>query len=1226
MSLQFSFLLSDWRMAAPVVSLDDPQSAATGRVSSRVPVVRFYGYTSGGRQCVLNIHGYYPRVTMETIQGLSRFDVVDLIDRKLSTSELVAHVRNVTVVTRTNIFGFNENPVELWEIELFRPPTVAQVAELVSTPGALGIPNFASRVFEVHIPYLLQVLVDYGIQGVTPFEVINAVETRPKSTHVNLEFSVHVSGVIARQKNHEKPPYPVPPPLSSTPGNDALVCQVLQTLWEEEHERSVVVGKRPFPYQPEGMVDGLTRPDCADMHLVTRRDDMRKKFLAFLQQSEAGPPMVSPTQLGLVDASDGYDLSIGANAAMESSQEDEDICEPTLVMPGVENSPPVFPPTLVQQPSEEKPVLIRAPSPIPSVPSFPTTRTVLRYTIPPPPRAAAKVTRRALSLSDTQAPGAPIRSGKPLEKLCEDFNPIEFSFGTMVVLDVLIEVARGETVDSELHAILAICMHIVDERDFERKIFLGVVRGEEFSPPSSFVPCNSEGELLENFRAVFLSLDPAVVLAWDNNRYAIAYIQQRAQALGLDRLSGFSLSRVVGDEAEKISGRLILDLWKILRNDVESGVKLGTTDFVGTVHAVLGRTIPNLPNSVLASWWKDGKRVLDVLNRMGRVTDLIVELADTVRVLPKATEMARIYGMSIESAFTRGSQYRVECMLVRAARQLGFILPSSSKGQVKNQAATEGIPLVLEPKSGLITDPVCVFDFQSLYPSVVIGYNICYSTCLGRAAGDAVTKLGPQDGLKRYAKNIAKSVLLPGDCMFVQRNDRVGIIPRLCHEILQTRIMVKRAMKHIPKSSSLYKKLDARQLSLKLLSNVIYGYTTASFSGRMPCAEIADAILLTARASLETVMNRAESLGGEIVYGDTDSLFVRLRGHSVESAMAWGTQLVNTISSEHPWPMNLIFEKVYWPCCLVTKKRYVGRAFDPGTSSASSWLDAKGIETIRRDTCPAVAVSIEKILNSVYDDVTSSAAPLDPVAALERACITQFSRLLRGVLPLKYFVFQNQVRAIEDYKDQNHLPPAARVAADVNRTDTVRGDRIAYVIVKSGAGNKLSDQVRPPRALLEDEILNLDYYLTKQVVPSVQRIFGPIANRAFVWLATAKGRGGDMEDYYGPGISVACALCGNPTASAIFGASNAPMFCQSCTTRRPAQCVAQTELRLSTAEGESSQLRKICMHCSGGSVDAANDCVDAYHCEVYFKREIARKTRTSRSQADRRMRKMIRDN
>lgn len=69
-----------------------------------------------------------------------------------------------------------------------------------------------------------------------------------------------------------------------------------------------------------------------------------------------------------------------------------------------------------------------------------------------------------------------------------------------------------------------------------------------------------------------------------------------------------------------------------------------------------------------------------------------------------------------------------EGVVSRVERQLTS-LPGFPK--VRTQRAPESLPLILEPESAFYTSPVLVLDFQSLYPSMMIAYNICYSTCLG---------------------------------------------------------------------------------------------------------------------------------------------------------------------------------------------------------------------------------------------------------------------------------------------------------------------------------------------------------------------------------------------------------------------------------------------------------------------------------------------------------------
>jgi DNA polymerase zeta len=71
-------------------------------------------------------------------------------------------------------------------------------------------------------------------------------------------------------------------------------------------------------------------------------------------------------------------------------------------------------------------------------------------------------------------------------------------------------------------------------------------------------------------------------------------------------------------------------------------------------------------------------------------------------------------------------------MMLRLAKPLNFIPVSPGVQQRARQRAAECIALTLEPQSRFYTDPVVVLDFQSLYPSIMIAYNYCFSTCLGR--------------------------------------------------------------------------------------------------------------------------------------------------------------------------------------------------------------------------------------------------------------------------------------------------------------------------------------------------------------------------------------------------------------------------------------------------------------------------------------------------------------
>jgi len=1163
----FSFLLNDHRLSVPG-PLDHPRSVITGKHAEKVPVIRLFGYSAPwdvsskayAQQCCVNVHGYMPKLFMDAIPGMGLDEFSDLIDSKLANGS--ACVFNISCVRKINFYGFNHEESEMWQVELFRPVDVARLAEFLTTPSLFPFPV---KVYEVHIPYLLQFLIEHGIQGVTPFGIDPAgiTLTDPKTSTTDIEISINHKSILILKKQtdfSQEREYPVPPPLTGE-GSTDLVCEVLQSLWEEEFQRTKDSAKM---YKPEGVADGIDRPDCGEMPWVDAKRSLLRDWAAGLDEQQKQSEESTQNILNLLENGEitSYDMSVG----------DEDSrMSPTLVLPSSYRETQ-FQPTLSE---DSKPVVKSEPIKTGPVAkrTLPNTKCKIRFARKPPlNRGGHELGTQRLSLTlSTQIVGPPQRTVKPVP--VSDSGNNELTFCTMAVVEVWVSV----------DAVTAIACLLVDERfDLEGRVI--VFHRDSVGTDDLVRDSGMESRAFPTELAMILSFkeeiikkfDPTVVLSWDCHRHVIGKLEARAEFLGLE--TGFSFSRVHG----VVSGRLFVDLWRVLRNDAESGLRLGTTTLEGVAHSVLGLTVPSV------------KSGLPALVRRVRIVN---ELADATRVMPRATEMARLYGMDLESTFTRGSQFRVECMLVRASRKEGFLLPSSSKAQVKNQSATEGIPMVLEPMSGLITDPVCVLDFQSLYPSIVIANNICYSTCLGRV-GDRrnVTQFGTQTGLLRRAQDARNAIILPSDVAFVNRSHRLGLLPRICHEILQTRIMLKKSMRIGSKSPALLKQLDARQLSLKLLANVIYGYTTASFSGRMPCAEIADSIVLTGRDSLERVMRMAEEMGGNIVYGDTDSLFVRLpHCKSLEAAFEFGTKLTERVNKNFPWPMKLIHEKVYWPSCMVTKKRYVGRAYDTVTSPPR--LDAKGIETIRRDTCPAVAVTVERILNSMFEaapEIGDNFPAL--VAQLEQVCVKEFKRILSGNLPKKFFVFQNQVRDISQYKDANHLPPAARVAVDTGRADASRGERIAYVITQGMAQSKLSDQVKDPSAVVSGkDRINFDYYVTKQVIPAVQRIFGPLAERAFTWLSMARTNGvsGDLHH---------CLVCHTTTASAMFAnVAKVPLFCQWCARTRTSQAIAIAYLKLNAAEKRVNDLMKLCCHCAG-SLSAAQKCQDAFHCEIYFQR------------------------
>eukprot|EP00127_Corallochytrium_limacisporum_P000880 Clim_evm13s29 gene=Clim_evmTU13s29 len=696
----------------------------------------------------------------------------------------------------------------------------------------------------------------------------------------------------------------------------------------------------------------------------------------------------------------------------------------------------------------------------------------------------------------------------------------------------------------------------------------GMAQIVTFKTAPVHVACySSETDMLRGLVSLIRVQDPDIITGYDVQHWSWGYILERSSVLGLDLIQ--ALSRVPQDlqssslEPSKdewgfrkqssihLAGRITLNLWRLMRSEVT----LTIYSFEHVVHHVLQRRTPVYSSAQLRGWWDNRRtrhRVVEhfVLRNRGNM-----ELLEELNIVGRTSELARMFGIDFFSVLSRGSQFRVESMMLRLAKPMNYIPMSPSKVQVSNMDAPEVIPLVMEPESRFYASPVLVMDFQSLYPSVMIAYNLCYSTCLGRLHGrttDSIVQMhravpGPEtrsgagkaaaaklSELNRYgaeaeSKKMGAGTLsvpigtiaalheqstpshdadglalppslsrsrhpspgrdydrddeadrnltvTPNGIVFVKQSVRIGVLPRMLDELLRTRIMVKASMKRIDLKAistygqsgddilarGLHRMLNARQLGLKMISNVTYGYTSANYSGRMPSVDIADSIVMLGRQTLERAIGLVErntKWGARVVYGDTDSLFILLDGKTREQAFQIGEEIQEAVTKSNPPPVTLKFEKVYHPCILMSKKRYVGNAYEnPGQREPT--FDAKGIETIRRDTCPATAKILGKSLRLLF-----STADLSAVKSYVQK---QMLRILEGRVNLRDFVFAKEIRP-GTYKDPLHQPVclvAAESSARDHRRTPRHGERIRYVVVYGPPGARLIDCVKRPEDLL----------------------------------------------------------------------------------------------------------------------------------------------------------------
>jgi len=173
------------------------------------------------------------------------------------------------------------------------------------------------------------------------------------------------------------------------------------------------------------------------------------------------------------------------------------------------------------------------------------------------------------------------------------------------------------------------------------------------------------------------------------------------------------------------------------------------------------------------------------------------------------TEMARVTGVPISFLFSRGQQIKVASQLYRKAKTMDLVIPV--KRVEITQDGYEGA-IVIEPVRGYYTDPIATLDFASLYPSIMMAHNLCYTT------------LVPSYEAKKFKPDEIERT--PNGDFFIRKSKKKGILPIILEELIGAR---KKAKMELKKATDPFVRgvLDGRQLALKISANSVYGFTGA---------------------------------------------------------------------------------------------------------------------------------------------------------------------------------------------------------------------------------------------------------------------------------------------------------------------------------------------------------------------------------------------------------------
>ncbi|RWS07555.1 DNA polymerase delta catalytic subunit-like protein [Dinothrombium tinctorium] len=602
-----------------------------------------------------------------------------------------------------------------------------------------------------------------------------------------------------------------------------------------------------------------------------------------------------------------------------------------------------------------------------------------------------------------------------------------------------------------------------------------------------------EKEMLLAWASFVREIDPDILTGYNIQNFDLDYLIHRAQHLNAQKFPFLGRvknsitksrkkilqSKQMGKRENKdinIEGRCQFDLLLVLLRDY----KLRSY----TLNAVSFHFLQEQKEDVHHSQITELQNG-DELTRRRLAIYCLKDAALPLRLLEKLMciinymEMARVTGVPLSFLLTRGQQIKVISQLLRQAVKQDLIIPAMKPQQGEDFSGA----LVIEPLRGYYDVPIATLDFSSLYPSIMMAHNLCYTSLLNPS-------------MARDMKKGEEYIETPSKSLFVTASVRKGLLPEILENLLAAR---KKAKNDLKNETDPFKRkvLDGRQLALKISANSVYGFTGAQV-GMLPCLDISQSVTAFGREMIDKTKREVEMkykaengypADAVVIYGDTDSVMVKFGVQTVAEAMKLGKEAADYVSGKFINPIKLEFEKVYYPYLLINKKRYAGLYYTkPETFDK---MDCKGIETVRRDNCRLVADLINTCLRKLLIDRDP-----DSAVAYSQQVI---SDLLCNKIDISNLIITKELtKTDKEYAaKQAHVELAHRMAKRDAGSAPKLGDRVPYVIIAAPKNTAAYLKSEDPIYVLDNNIpIDTQYYLDNQIAKPLLRIFEPILGEA----------------------------------------------------------------------------------------------------------------------------------
>lgn len=553
-----------------------------------------------------------------------------------------------------------------------------------------------------------------------------------------------------------------------------------------------------------------------------------------------------------------------------------------------------------------------------------------------------------------------------------------------------------------------------------------------------------------------------------------------------------------GNSAKKAANFSFGRLWTDTYLAAQDTVKVDSYTLAELVRTQLNLKLPPIDIDKIWSYYDSRQSLEQLVLSTNCSVALTYELMNRLQVLPLTRQLTNLAGNLWRKTLANSRSDRNEYLLLHEFHRQKFIVPDKVSFKKTNSQASLSTSqrrkpqyaggLVLEPKKGFYEHYVLLLDFNSLYPSIIREYNIDFTT---------VTRaLGEGDNLE-----------LPE----LPRKDLPqGVLPKLLSSLVERRRQVKAILQN-EKDAIKKLQLDVRQKALKLTANSMYGCLGAEIS-RFYAKPLAMLITARGRAILQETVDLAGNQGMDVIYGDTDSIMIATHCNNLKQAKELGDTLRKAVNNKYQL-LEIGLDGVFRKLLLLQKKMYAAlivSSVDPATGEATYKRETKGLSVVRRDWCNLSRM----VCLHIIDQMMPLVGDLDSNDFIDNVCeyLCQVGDQVRaGKFDVGMFAINKGLnKEISHYVKDSELPPQAKVALYlrdvVGRTLQV-GDTISYLVCKAEDPKKCSVSDRAKHVSLVHGVdeLDLEWYLSNQILPPVARLLNPIEGFGEARVASCLG-------------------------------------------------------------------------------------------------------------------------